>query len=90
MARIDAQKVAQAAFELGAGRAKADDAIDFAAGVTLAVTHGDRVEAGQTLAQLHAPTRPERLEDAARLVKEAIAFSSEAPAAKQLILEVVE
>ena len=90
VASIDAQKVAQAAFELGAGRAKADDAIDFAAGVTLAVTHGDRVEAGQMLARLHAPTRPERLADAARLVKEAIAFSAEAPTAKQLILEVVE
>ena len=90
VARVDAEGIAKAAFELGAGRAKSDDAIDFAAGVVLAVTHGDRVEAGQPLARLYAPTRPGRLDDAARLVQESIAISPEAPAAKQLILEVVE
>lgn len=90
VARVDAEGIAKAAFELGAGRTKSDDAIDFAAGVTLAVTHGDRVEAGQPLAKLYAPTRPERLADAARLVHESIAVTPEAPAAKQLILEVVE
>ena len=90
VARIDAEGIAKAAFELGAGRAKSDDAIDFAAGVVLAVTHGDRVEAGQPLAKLYAPTRPERLADAARLVQESIAVTPQAPAAKQLILEVVE
>ena len=90
VASIDAQKVGQAAFELGAGRAQATDAIDPAAGVRLLVTHGDKVSAGQPLAQLHAPTRPERLPAAAQLVHEAIAVSSSAPAPKPLILEVVE
>ena len=90
VARVDAEGIAKAAFELGAGRAKSDDAIDFAAGVTLAVAHGDRVEVGQPLAWLYAPTRPERLADAARLVQESVAVTSERPAAKQLILEVVE
>ena len=90
VARVDAEGIAKAAFELGAGRAKSDDAIDFAAGVTLAVAHGDRVEVGQPLAWLYAPTRPERLADAARLVQESVAVTSEQPVAKQLILEVVE
>lgn len=90
VARIDAQKVAQAAFELGAGRAQATDAIDPEAGVRLLVTHGDKVQAGQPLAQLYAPTRPERLPAAARLVQEAVEVSSAAPAPKPLILEVVE
>ena len=90
VARVDAEGIAKAAFELGAGRAKSDDAIDFAAGVTLAVAHGDHVEVGQPLAWLYAPTRPERLADAARLVQESVAVTSEQPAAKQLILEVVE
>ena len=90
VASIDAQKVGQAAFELGAGRAQATDAIDPAAGVRLLVTHGDKVSAGQPLAQLYAPTRPERLPAAAQLVQEAIAVSSSAPAPKPLILEVVE
>ena len=89
-ARIDAQKVAQAAFELGAGRAQATDAIDPAAGVRLLVTHGDKVQAGQPLAQLYAPMRPERMPVAVKLVREAIEVSSVAPAPKPLILEVVE
>ena len=89
VASIDAQKVGQAAFELGAGRAQATDAIDPAAGVRLLVTHGDKISAGQPLAQLYAPLRPERLSAAARLVQEAVVISPVAPAAKQLILEEV-
>ena len=89
VAFIDAQKVAQAAFELGAGRAQATDTIDPAAGVRLLVTHGDKVSAGQPLAELFAPMRPERLAIATRLVEEAVTLLDDAPAAKPLILEVV-
>ena len=90
VASIDAQKVAQAAFELGAGRAQSTDTIDPAAGVRLLVTHGDRVSAGQPVARLYAPTRPERLDVAKRLVEEAVVVSRDAPEAKPLVLEVVE
>ena len=63
VASIGAQQVAQAAFELGAGRAQATDAIDPAAGVRLLVTRGDKVSAGQPLAELYAPaTKPLVLE----------------------------
>ena len=82
--------MAQAAFELGEGRAQSADAIDPAAGVRLLVTHGDKVSAGQPLAQLYAPLRPERLAASVQLVHDAIAISSEVPAAKPLVLEVVE
>jgi len=87
---VDARKVAQAAFELGAGRAQSTDAIDPAAGVRLLVTHGDAVASGQPLAMLYAPMRRDRLEDVARLVRDAIAISPAAPAARPLVLEVVE
>ena len=87
VARIDAEGIAKAAFELGAGRAKADDAIDFAAGVTLAVTRGDRVEAGQPLAELAASDHPERFAAAERLVRDAVMFADEPPTPRQLILE---
>ena len=90
VARIDAQKVAQAAFELGAGRSQATDAIDPAAGVRLLVTHGDKVQAGQPLAQLYAPVRQEKVPVAVQLVQEAVEVSSIVPAPKPLILEVVE
>ena len=87
VARVDAEGIAQAAFELGAGRAKADDVIDIAAGVTPAVSRGDRVEAGQPLAELAASDHPERFAAAERLVRDAIAFADEPPATRQLILE---
>ena len=90
VARVDAQKVGQAAFELGAGRAQATDAIDPAAGVRLLVRRGDKVAAGQPLAQLFAPLRPERLPAASRLVREAVELASAAPAVQPLIVEVVE
>ena len=87
VARIDAEEIAKAAFELGAGRAKADDAIDFAAGVTLAVARGDRVETGQPLAGLVACDHTERFAAAERLARDAVAFTDEPPAPRQLILE---
>ncbi len=77
----------KAAFELGAGRAKADDAIDFAAGVTLAVVRGDRVAAGQPLAELAACGRPGKLSVAERFVRDAITFADEPPPPRPLILE---
>ena len=90
VASIDAQKVAQAAFELGAGRAQSTDMIDPAAGVRLLVTHGDKVSAGQPIARLYAPQRPERLSVARKLVEDAVVLSRDEPAAKPLVLEVVE
>ena len=89
VARVDAEGIAKAAFELGAGRAKADDAIDFAAGVTLAVAHGDHVEAGQPLAELTACDRPDKLPEAERLVRDAVTFADEPPASRELILEIL-
>ena len=84
---VDAEGIAKAAFALGAGRTKTDDAIDFAAGVTLAVARGDRVEAGQPLAELAACDRPEKLPDAERLVLDAVTLADEPPASRPLILE---
>ena len=87
VARVDAEGIAQAAFELGAGRAKADDVLDFAAGVTLAVARGDRVEAGQPLAELAVCDRPAKLPVAEQLVRAAVTFADEPPSPCQLILE---
>ena len=86
---VDAEGIAKAAFALGAGRTKADDAIDFAAGVTLAVARGDRVEAGQPLAELAACDHPEKLPEAERFVLDAITLADEPPASRPLILETV-
>lgn len=51
---IHAMDVGMAAWRLGAGRARKEDPVSAAAGVVLCVTPGDRVDAGQILAELHA------------------------------------
>jgi pyrimidine-nucleoside phosphorylase len=54
VAQVDALAVAGAAFELGAGREKKDDAIDFAVGVKVHVKTGAHVNEGDLLATIYA------------------------------------
>ena len=84
---IDAETVARAAFNLGAGRAKTGDAIDMSAGVLLSVVHGDRVEKGQTLAKLFAKDRSALLDAEAKSLVSAFAISGEAPSVRRFIIE---
>ena len=86
---IDAEKVARAAFMLGAGREKAGDRIDPRAGVTLAVKTGDKVAVGQPLATLEKSFDPEGLEKAAAELYKAFAISATAPEAQPLVREAV-
>jgi len=51
---VDAMEVALAALRLGAGRAKAEDAVNHAVGITNLVKVGETVEEGQPLAVIHA------------------------------------
>ena len=87
---IDAETVARAAFNLGAGRAKTDDAIDMSAGVLLSVVHGDRVEKGQTLAKLFAKDRSALLDAEAKSLVSAFAISEEASSVRRLIIEEIQ
>jgi pyrimidine-nucleoside phosphorylase len=52
--RLGAIRVGLAAVHLGAGRRTKDDLIDHAVGVVVHAKRGDRVEAGQPLATVHA------------------------------------
>lgn len=90
IADIDAEAVARTAFNLGAGRAKTDDSIDMAAGVLLAVTRGDRVEKGQTLARLYAKDRTGLLAGEASILAAAFTLSPECPVPQRMILETVD
>jgi len=51
---VDAGVVGQASLELGAGRAKANDPVDFAVGFDQLVKRGESVFEGDTLARIHA------------------------------------
>jgi len=65
---IDARAVGRAAQLAGAGRQRADEAVDPAAGVLLGVAAGDAVAAGQPLAAVYA--RDARRREASRRVLE--------------------
>ncbi|GAA2160391.1 thymidine phosphorylase [Actinomadura napierensis] len=54
LTRLDAYGVGVAAWRLGAGRARKEDPVSFAAGVTCHAKPGDAVTAGQPLLTLHA------------------------------------
>jgi pyrimidine-nucleoside phosphorylase len=52
--RCHSRAVGDAAMRLGAGRAHKEDTIDPAVGIVVQAKRGDRVEAGQLLAQVHS------------------------------------
>jgi pyrimidine-nucleoside phosphorylase len=83
---LDAEEVGLAAVELGAGRARKEDAVDHAAGLLLRKRVGDEVRAGEVLAELHAESE-ERLDRGEARMRAAAAIGQIAPARKPLILE---
>src|SRR5204863_303025 len=78
--------VGRAAVELGAGRARKEDAVDPAAGLLLRKRPGDTVRAGETLAELHAASE-ELLDAGAARFRQAVAIADAAPPDRPLLLE---
>jgi len=54
LTRLDALEVGRLCVELGAGRAKASDAVDFAVGVECVKKEGEHVEEGETVLLVHS------------------------------------
>jgi pyrimidine-nucleoside phosphorylase len=77
LAGLDARSVGKLAVRLGAGRQKAEDKVDFGAGLFLNKKRGDRVKKGDLLARLYASDAM-RLEGAAEEFR-AIALISARP-----------
>ncbi|TCP49314.1 thymidine phosphorylase [Tamaricihabitans halophyticus] len=57
VATLDAYAVGQAAWRLGAGRSRKDDAVQHAAGIRCLAKPGERVAAGQPLLELHTDSK---------------------------------
>ncbi len=55
--QMDARAIGQAVLELGAGRAKASDNIDYAVGCDQIAKSGRQISAGETLIRIHARTK---------------------------------
>lgn len=56
VSRVDAGLVGQAALQLGAGRARATDGVDFGVGFDRLVKCGESIHAGQAVCRIHART----------------------------------
>ena len=85
VARLDAEAIGRAAMLLGAGRTRADAAIDPAAGVMVLKKPGDLVKPGEDVVALHYNEDAE-LDNAVRVAESAIALSPESPSTSPLVL----
>ena len=74
LSRLDAMAVGVAAWRLGAGRARKEDAVSPIAGVVWHATVGDQVTAGEPLLELHLDD-PARLEGALEALEGAVEVS---------------
>ena len=85
---LKAWAVGQASMILGAGRRTAEDAIDPAAGIVLKRTVGDRVAAGDVLAEIHFnPPFAAALPEALAMFRAAVDIGAEPMTRPPLILE---
>jgi pyrimidine-nucleoside phosphorylase len=86
---LGAIAIGNAAVHLGAGRRTKEDDIDHAVGIVVHAKRGDRVEAGEPLATIHART-DETAAAAEQEVVAAYAIGEEQPPARPVLLEVVD
>jgi thymidine phosphorylase len=83
---LDALAVGEAAWRLGAGRARKEHTVQAGAGVQLHAKPGARVRAGERLITLHTDT-PERFASARESLEGAYAIGDAAPPERPLIIE---
>lgn len=84
--RIDALAVGVAAWRLGAGRARKEDDVSPVAGVRLRRVQGDRVTAGEVIAELHTDDQS-LLPAAHQPLKSALTITDTTPKPRRLIAD---
>ncbi|MHB0975654.1 MAG: thymidine phosphorylase [Candidatus Aquicultorales bacterium] len=89
IARIDAEAIGRAVIELGAGRREKDEQIDHAVGLILLRKIGDRVDAGDPIAQLHANDTHELIA-VTETLDSAISYSDKPVESGPIVLETFE
>ena len=73
--KLKAEKIGKASCELGAGRQRKEDNIDFSAGIILNKKIGDYINIGETLAYLHT-NKEDIIEETKQLVLSAYEFEN--------------
>ncbi|MBE7704620.1 MAG: thymidine phosphorylase [Cyanobacteria bacterium SIG29] len=85
---IDALKIAKACKNLGAGRDKKSDPIDYSAGIYLTQKYAEPVCEGETIAVLYT-NKNEAIKDAEKLVLEAFEITDDEQPPKSLIYKII-
>jgi pyrimidine-nucleoside phosphorylase len=88
VARVGAIRVGQAAVRLGAGRRTKDDEIDHAVGIVCRKKRGERVTAGETVAEIHARSEDEA-DAVAPDVLDAYQLADAAPPTRRVVLDLL-
>jgi thymidine phosphorylase len=86
LVRLDARAVGVAAWRLGAGRARKEDAVSASAGVVAFKKPGDELASGEPVLELHADD-PARFEPAVEALTSAIEIGPDKPESQPMILE---
>lgn len=86
--KLDAYGFGLANVELGGGRKKADDRIDFLSGIILEMKCRDKVEKGDTICELYAEDE-ERFENSVVHIDKSIEINEENTFKKNLILDII-
>jgi thymidine phosphorylase len=89
LSELDALALGTASWQLGAGRARKEDAVQFGAGITLHAQLGDRVTAGQPLLTLFTD-EAERFDRALEAIEGHIQVSQEAQPIRKIILDRID
>jgi len=87
--RIDTRELGMAVVELGGGRMRAEDGIDYAVGLDEIVELGTQVEKGEPLCLVHARSQEDAVQVGERVVK-AITLSDSQTSSQPVVYEVIE
>ena len=86
---IDALKIAKACKNLGAGREKKNDEIDYSAGIYLVKRYGEYVNKNETIAVINT-NKKEALNEAIDLINAAYTISENKPEHKNVVYKIIE
>ncbi len=89
ISRIEAKNIGQAVVNLGGGRYKKEDKIDYSVGIEMAKKIGDEVKSGDTLLYIHASNETQGLMQI-EMLRKSIEISKEPVEKQKEILDIIE
>ncbi|HAH31791.1 MAG TPA: thymidine phosphorylase [Elusimicrobia bacterium] len=89
LTRLDSRTIGHASVMLGAGRERAEDTVDFGAGILLSKKLGDKVKPGEVMARLYA-SDSKKLSEGARRFESALGYGARPPKKEPLIREIIQ